>query len=56
VRARNMALPVDGPDYPGMLVSGNPVKLSTQSERAAAEPPPRLGQHRVAILRELGLD
>jgi CoA:oxalate CoA-transferase len=55
VRARNMALPIDAAEYAGVLVAGNPVKLSTQADAARAKPPPRLGADREALLRELGL-
>ncbi len=54
VRARNMALPIDAPEYAGVLVAGNPMKLSTQRDATAAKPPPRLGEHKQAILEELG--
>jgi CoA:oxalate CoA-transferase len=55
VRARHMVLPIDDPSYRGVVVAGNPVKISTLPERASAAPPPALGQHRESILRELGL-
>jgi CoA:oxalate CoA-transferase len=51
VRARNMALPIDGPDYAGLIVAGNPMKLSTMRERKSANPPPKLGEHREDITR-----
>jgi CoA:oxalate CoA-transferase len=41
--ARNMALPIDAPEYAGVLVAGNPMKISTMRERRKAKPPPRLG-------------
>jgi CoA:oxalate CoA-transferase len=55
VRARNMVVPIEGPDFKGLMVAGNPVKLSTQAETSSVEPPPRLGEHRQRILEELGL-
>jgi CoA:oxalate CoA-transferase len=53
VRARNMALPIDAPEYAGVLVAGNPVKISTQQDAAATKAPPKLGEQRSQILREL---
>ncbi len=50
VRARNMALPIDAPEYAGVLVAGNPLKISTQQDAATAKAPPKLGEHREAIL------
>jgi CoA:oxalate CoA-transferase len=55
VRARNMVLPFSDPELAKLVVAGNPVKMSTLPERDTAEPPPRLGQQRQAILEELGL-
>jgi CoA:oxalate CoA-transferase len=55
VRARNMVLPFADPTLGNLLIAGNPVKISTLPERVAAESPPTLGQHRQAILAELGL-
>lgn len=55
VRARNMVLPFADPALAGLLVAGNPVKISTLPEAATAESPPALGQHREAILKELEL-
>ncbi len=46
VRARNMALPFDAPEYAGLLVAGNPMKLSTQREKTKVKPPPKLGAAR----------
>ena len=43
VRARNMALPIAAPEYAGVLVAGNPMKLSTMRERKKAKRPPKLG-------------
>jgi CoA:oxalate CoA-transferase len=42
VLARNMALPIDAPAYAGVLVAGNPVKLSTMRDRKKAKAPPKL--------------
>jgi CoA:oxalate CoA-transferase len=42
VRARNMALPIDAPEYAGVLVAGNPVKLSTMRNKKKVKAPPRL--------------
>ena len=56
VRARNMALPIDAPEYAGVLVAGNPVKISTQQDAATAKAPPSLGAQRSRILAELGRD
>jgi CoA:oxalate CoA-transferase len=44
VRARNMALPIDAPEYAGVLVAGNPMKISTMRERKKAKRPPALGR------------
>ncbi len=55
VRARNMALPIDAPEYAGVLVAGNPMKISTQGDASTAKAPPRLGEQRAAILRGLGI-
>jgi CoA:oxalate CoA-transferase len=41
--ARRMALPIDAPEYAGVLVAGNPMKISTMRERRKAKAPPRLG-------------
>ena len=41
--ARNMVLPIDAPEYAGVLVAGNPMKLSTMRERKRAKAPPKLG-------------
>ena len=43
VLARNMALPIDAPEYAGVLVAGNPVKVSTMRERTSVRKPPELG-------------
>jgi CoA:oxalate CoA-transferase len=43
VRARHMALPIAAPEYAGVLVAGNPMKMSTMRERKQAKPPPKLG-------------
>jgi CoA:oxalate CoA-transferase len=43
VQARNMALPIDAPEYAGVLVAGNPVKLSTMRDKKKVKPPPKLG-------------
>jgi crotonobetainyl-CoA:carnitine CoA-transferase CaiB-like acyl-CoA transferase len=51
-----MALPFDDPAYAQLLVAGNPVKMSTLKDRTSVEAPPKLGQHRRAILKELGLE
>jgi crotonobetainyl-CoA:carnitine CoA-transferase CaiB-like acyl-CoA transferase len=42
VLARNMALPIDAPEYAGVLVAGNPMKLSTMRDRKKAKRPPVL--------------
>ncbi len=41
--ARNMALPIAAPEYAGVLVAGNPVKLSTMRDKQSVKPPPKLG-------------
>ncbi len=46
VRARNMALPFDAKEYKGVLVAGNPVKISTMREKKKLKPPPKLGERR----------
>lgn len=56
VRSRNMIVPIEGGGFEGMLVAGNPVKLSSQGEKPGVPPPPRLGEHRERILKELGLE
>jgi CoA:oxalate CoA-transferase len=43
VRARNMALAIDAPEYAGLVVAGNPMKISTMREKKSAKPPPKLG-------------
>jgi CoA:oxalate CoA-transferase len=43
IRARHMALPIDAPEYAGVLVAGNPMKVSTMRERKRAKKPPPLG-------------
>ena len=55
VLARNMALPIDAPEYAGVLIAGNPMKISTQRDVTAAKAPPRLGEQRAAILGGLGI-
>ncbi len=49
-RARRMALPIDAPEYAGMLVAGNPIKLSTMRERERAKRPPALGADAGSVL------
>jgi CoA:oxalate CoA-transferase len=53
VLARNMALAFDAPEYAGVLVAGNPIKLSTQIDEPRAKAPPKLGEQREAILAAL---
>jgi CoA:oxalate CoA-transferase len=50
IRARRMALPIDAPEYAGVLVAGNPMKLSTMRERDHAKPPPQLGEANARIV------
>jgi len=52
VRARNMALSIDAPEYAGLLVAGNPMKISTMRERKSVKAPPKLGEHRERSSRE----
>jgi crotonobetainyl-CoA:carnitine CoA-transferase CaiB-like acyl-CoA transferase len=42
-RARRMALPIAAPEYAGVLVAGNPMKLSTMRDKTKAKRPPKLG-------------
>jgi CoA:oxalate CoA-transferase len=48
VRARNMVVPIDAPEYAGVLVAGNPVKISTMRELERVKAPPKLGERRAA--------
>ncbi len=53
VIARGMIVPVDDPALPGVMVSGNPIKMSTVPARSTRGAAPDLDQHRLAILAEL---
>jgi CoA:oxalate CoA-transferase len=50
VLARNMLIRAGGTP-----MAGNPIKLAGAPDPAERPPAPALDQHRVAILRELGL-
>jgi formyl-CoA transferase len=54
VDARQMMLPLDGPELEGFRVLGNPIKLSAHPQRQVLRPP-RLGEHTEEILTGLGL-
>jgi len=51
VKARNMALPIDAPEYAGVIVAGNPVKISTMREKKSVKAPPKLGAAGTALPR-----
>jgi CoA:oxalate CoA-transferase len=53
-RARNMALPIAAPEYAGVLVAGNPIKLSTMRDKKSVKAPPKLGSGREASLANPG--
>jgi CoA:oxalate CoA-transferase len=55
VRARMMAVPVEDPDIPGLVVAGNPIKLSGIADSPTRPAPPALDADRQRILSELGL-
>ncbi len=49
VEARQMLIPFDGENYPGLRVLGNPIKLS-DTPADTSKPAPRLGEHNRDIL------
>jgi len=51
VLARNMALPIDAPEYAGVLVAGNPMKISTMRERKKAGSVPALADRKRPLRR-----
>ena len=54
VAARAMAYPIEAGAFTGQVVAGNAIKVSTQTDRSCAPPVPALGEHRAALLAELG--
>ncbi|MBM3568256.1 MAG: CoA transferase [Alphaproteobacteria bacterium] len=55
VKARNMAVSLDDPTAHGLVLAGNPIKLSAFADSTTRPPAPGLDQNRAAILREFGL-
>ena len=52
VRARNMIVETEHPRAGRMTIIGNPIKMSAQTDQSFT-PPPDLGEHSEAILRDL---
>jgi CoA:oxalate CoA-transferase len=53
VAARNMVIPVEHADLASARVPGDPIKFASVASRTSRPPPPRLDEHRAALLREL---
>lgn len=53
VRARNMMVGVDDPDYAALKVAGNPIKMSAFPDASTRGPVPRLDGDRARILADL---
>jgi CoA:oxalate CoA-transferase len=53
LKARNMFLPVDDPAFPGMMIAGNPIKMSGLSEVNRRPSAPEVGEHNAELLAKL---